>query len=84
MSWSINYTSKDKQSLKATVKVEQYMPDKLKQLLCDQVDVVNVPAPESRAGHEITYAIRVASSGHHDSNYCYGDFKVELTRVVEA
>lgn len=83
MSWSINVSSSDREKLKKVIQAEKYMPAKLKEMLCEQVDVNRLPEPTTDAeGNEVAYAIRVASSGHHDQNYSYGDFKVELTRSL--
>lgn len=73
MSWSFNITSKDRESLKQSIAKEQYCPQQLRDLLSEQVDRVIV-------GTDL--AINVATTGHHDNHYCYGDFKVQLTRAV--
>lgn len=74
MSWSFNITSKDRESLKQSIAKQEYCPHQLRELLAEQVD------RQQNVGTD--YAINVASTGHHDSNYCYGDFKVQLTRAV--
>jgi len=73
MSWNVNITGTDKTAIKASVKAEIYLPQQLKDLFAFQVD---------RMREQEGYGIAVRSTGHQDEHYCYGDFKVERTRLV--
>ena len=73
MSWNINVTGTDREAIKAAVNSDQHMPQQLKDLFGFQVDRMKPMAD---------FGIAVRSSGHHDEHYCYGDFKVERTKLV--
>lgn len=73
MSWSINATSRDRIALRTAVEAEEHMPPQLRELLVQHLNGMKCPDD---------FAIAVRSLGHYDEHYCYGDFKVELTRAV--
>lgn len=73
MSWNINITGNDKAAIRKTIDGEQHLPQQLKDLFAFQVERMRAQAD---------FGIAVRSTGHQDENYCYGDFKVERTRLV--
>jgi ubiquitin-protein ligase len=72
MSWNFSVVSPNKDRLKQEIGKQQYCPPKLIEMLCDQVDQIKIPE---------WFALSVNSSGHHDSNYAYGDFKLNMTKL---
>lgn len=73
MSWSINLTSNDRAALATAIDGDANCPQELRNLLCQQVAVAPLADGE---------ALVVTSNGHRDSFTCYGDFKVQRTRLV--
>jgi hypothetical protein len=73
MSWNINVTGTDKDAIKASINAEAHLPQQLKDLFASQMDRMKANAD---------FGIAVRSTGSHDEHYCYGDFKVERTRLV--
>lgn len=78
MSWNIDVVSKDKEAIRNAINYEVNMPTQLQALLCAHVDARDPPVEASYG----TFGIHLKSSGHADKNSCYGDFRVELTRMV--
>lgn len=78
MSWSIDVVSKDKDAIKAAIDSEKTMPEPLRALLRAHIDARDTPLQTDYG----TFGLHVKSSGHVDSNSCYGDFRVELIKIL--
>lgn len=78
MSWNIDVVSKDKEAVRNAINDEKNMPEQLRLFLCAHLDSRDPPMQTDYG----TFGIHVKSTGHADRNTCFGDFRVELTRIV--